>query len=96
LAKKSKTIAKSYKKAWAADTRHAKDHGFDVATLMASLNALDEHVKRRMERAGADKLCQPKEADDIEVYINTMKGYNEKMHEVSRVGRAARQRVPCA
>ena len=83
LAEKSKTIAKRYKTAWAAYTKHAHDHGFDVATLMASLIAIVDHVKQQMGDAGPDELNQPKVADDLEVLIKTMEGFNEKMHEVS-------------
>ena len=84
LAEKSKILAKRYKTAWAAYSKHAHDHGFDVATLMASLTAIVDHVKQQMGDAGADELNQPKVADDLEVLISTMKGFNEKIHEVSK------------
>ena len=83
LAEKSKTIAKRYKTAWAAYSKHAHEWGFDVATLMASLSALGNHVDQQMGDMSADELCQPKLADDMEVFINTMEGFNEQMHEVS-------------
>ena len=84
LAEKSKTIAKRYKTAWAAYSKHAHDHGFDVATLMASLVSIIDYVNRQNGDIGPDDLNQPKLADDLEVLISTMEGFNEKMHEVSR------------
>ena len=84
LAEKSKTIAKRYKTAWAAYSKHAHDHGFDVATLMASLVSIIDYVNRQNGDIGPDDLSQPEPANDMEVLIKTMEGFNEKMHEVSQ------------
>ena len=84
LAEKSKTLAKRYKTAWAAYSKHAPGHGFNVATLMTSLVSIIDHVNRQNGNTGPDDLSQPEPANDMEVLIKTMEGFNEKMHEVSQ------------